>query len=78
MDVTKQAQEGYEGGSSPFALSSPSDMAWRAGGWCYHAMIGAPISARTGRGYKLHVETRTAKVTLDFSADSKYPQQVQS
>lgn len=76
MDLTQHAQQGYEGGSSPFMLSSPADMAWRAGGWCYHNLLGQPISVRSGRGYKVHVETRKAKVTLDFAKDSKVPQQV--
>jgi len=76
MDLTKQAQDGYEGGASPFALSSPADMAWRAGGWCYHNLLGKPIAVRTGRGYKLHVETRAAKFTLDFAKDSKAPERV--
>lgn len=73
MDVTKEAQDGYEGGSSPFMLTSPSDMAWRAGGWCYHAMMGQPIKVTTGRGYKINVETSKGRAVLDFAHDSKVP-----
>lgn len=76
MDVTKEAQDGYEGGSSPFMLTSPSDMAWRAGGWCYHNLMGQPVKVTTGRGYKINVETRKGKAVLDFGKDSKVPQVV--
>jgi len=74
MNLTKEAQEGYEGGSSPFILSSASDMAWRAGGWCYHNLMGSPVKVTTGRGYRINVETRKGKVVLDFGSDSKVPQ----
>ena len=76
MDLTQEAQDGYEGGSSPFMLSSPSDMAWRAGGWCYHNLMGQPIAARTGRGYKIRLQTRKGEFLLDFAKDSKVPQPV--
>jgi hypothetical protein len=76
MDITKEAQQGYEGGSSPYMLSSPSDMAWRAGGWCYHHLKGQPLKVTAGRGYKINVETRKGKVVLDFAKDSKIPEQV--
>lgn len=76
LHLTEYAQQGYEGGSSPFMLSSPADMAWRAGGWCYHNLMGQPTSARMGRGYKLHIETRKGAATLDFKEDSKVPQRI--
>ena len=72
-DLTLEAQAGYEGGSSPHMLSSPADMAWRAGGWCYHNLLGSPIAARMGRGYKIRVTVKTGEVILDFSKDSKVP-----
>lgn len=77
MDVTKAAQEGYEGGSSPYMLSSPAGMAWIAGGWCYHNLMGEPVKVTTGRGYLINVETRkNGKVVLDFAQNSKVPARV--
>ena len=74
--LTKIAQDGYEGGSSPFLLSSASDMAFRAGGWCYHNLMGQPIEARCGRGYLFHVVTRKGRATISFKRDSKAPSAV--
>ena len=73
LGMEQAAQQGYEGGSSPFMLSSPLDMAWRAGGWCYHARMGQPIKCSMGRGYKVNVETRKGKAVLDFKNDSRVP-----
>ena len=76
MDMTKEANEGYEGGSSPYILTSASGMAWIAGGWCYHNLMGSPVKVTTGLGYKMNVETRKGKVVLDFANDSKVPKRI--
>ena len=76
MDVTQAAQDGYEGGDSPYMLSSPADMAWRAGGWCYHHLMGQPIKVTTGRGYKINVETGKGKIVLDFGPNSYIPKRI--
>lgn len=76
-EMDEAAQAGFaEGGpvfNSPFMLSSPLDMAWRAGGWCYHNHMGRPISASMSRGHKVRVITHRGEVILDFAKDSKSP-----
>lgn len=73
-DMTRAARSGYEGGSSPHMLTSPLDMAWRAGGWCYHNLMGAPAKASMSRGYKVRVLTQHGvTLLLDFADDSRAP-----
>ncbi len=76
-DMRHAAYRGYiSGEQSPHILTSPMDMAWRAGAYCHAQGFFPPTDCRMGRGYKVRVQCANVEVILDFAKDSKTPQRI--
>ena len=53
-DLTNYATEGYQAGAAcPYMISSPAEMAWKAGAWLKTAGHTEPKDVRMSRGYTL-------------------------